>query len=98
VLAAGYAREAPMTRWSMLSQLLAAARFCPPEPGTLQARLMFVCSRADDLVSPECSRDLAAFYSCPLEEHPTAGHDLALDDPEWLCERIWTFARQTASG
>jgi pimeloyl-ACP methyl ester carboxylesterase len=96
-IAAGFAREAPMKPWSAGAQLLAAARFRPPPRSEIAARLLFVCSRRDALVNPECTRDLADFYASPLDEHPSAGHDLALDDPEWLCERIWTFAREAES-
>jgi pimeloyl-ACP methyl ester carboxylesterase len=94
LLAAGFARQAPMTPASVCAQLLAAARFRPPPRREVDARLLFVCSRGDALVNPECTRDLADFYASPVDEHPSAGHDLALDDPEWLCERIWTFARE----
>jgi pimeloyl-ACP methyl ester carboxylesterase len=97
VLAAGFARQAPMSPTSVGAQLLAAARFRPPPSREVEARLLFVCSRRDALVNPECTRDLADFYGSPVDEHPSAGHDLALDDPEWLCERIWTFARESES-
>jgi pimeloyl-ACP methyl ester carboxylesterase len=97
LLAAGFARQAPMIRWGACAQLLAAARFRPPPRSEVAARLLFVCSRRDALVNPECTRDLADFYASAIDEHPSAGHDLALDDPEWLCERIWTFAREVES-
>lgn len=91
--AAGFTRDAPTSRRSVLAQLLAAARFVPPGPRELTARLLFVCARQDRLVNPRCTRDLAAWYGAELVEHDWAGHDLALDDPLWLCERIERFAR-----
>jgi pimeloyl-ACP methyl ester carboxylesterase len=92
IMLADLTRDAPVARSTLLSQLLAAARFYPPAPTTLGAKLLFVCSREDALVSPRCSRDLAAFYASGCEEHASAGHDLPLDDPAWLCERVVRFA------
>jgi pimeloyl-ACP methyl ester carboxylesterase len=91
-LSAEVARETPVARRTLVAQLLAAARFLPPAPSAIDARLAFVCSRGDAVVNPRCSHDLAAWYGSPCEEHPSAGHDLPLDDPVWLCERIMTFA------
>jgi len=88
--AAAIARERPPSRASVLAQLLSAARFVPPPPSGLAVPLTFVCSRRDRLVSPRCTRDLAAFYSGSVLEHPWAGHDLPLDDPDWLCELLVT--------
>jgi len=93
-LSAEFARDAPVARRTLLAQLLAAARFRPPPPRSLHTRLSFVCSERDAVVSPRCSRDLAAFYASACAEHPHAGHDLALDDPVWLCERIVAFDRR----
>ena len=87
-LAAEFARDAPMSRASVALQLAAAARFSPP---SLATPLLLVCSRRDALVNPRCTRDLAAFYGCGFEEHPDAGHDLPLDDPDWLCEQTLRF-------
>lgn len=91
-LAAEISRDAPVARRTLLVQLLAAARFEPPAPESLAARLLFLCSERDALVSPRCSQDLAAFYGAACERHASAGHDLPLDDPDWLCERVVRFA------
>jgi pimeloyl-ACP methyl ester carboxylesterase len=97
-LAAEFTRDAPIARWSVLAQLLAAARFVPPERSELPARLLFVCAREDRLVNPRCTRDLAVWYGAESVEHDWAGHDLALDDPLWLCDRIERCAGATAAG
>jgi pimeloyl-ACP methyl ester carboxylesterase len=90
--AARYAGDAPVRRLAVVTQLIAAARFRPPARASLPAHLLFLTSRQDALVSSCCTRDLAHFYAAPLEEHPTAGHDLTLDDPRWVCERVARFA------
>lgn len=91
-VAAAYARfqeESPVTRPAVLLQLLAAARFRAPR--TLALPSLFVVGARDPLTNPECSRRLAARYHAPLAIHPEAGHDLSLDDPEWLAERVAAF-------
>lgn len=96
--AARIADESPVRRVAVMSQLLAAARFWPPPREGVRARLLFLASRSDALVSPACSRALARLYRAPYEEHPSAGHDLPLDDPHWLCERIARFEREAREG
>lgn len=90
--AAAIAEARPTSRASVLAQLLGAAWFVPPPRRALSVPLTFVCSRHDRLVSPRCTRDLAAFYAGSVLQHPWAGHDLPLDDPDWLCERLVTRA------
>jgi pimeloyl-ACP methyl ester carboxylesterase len=97
-LAAEFTRDAPISGRSVLAQLLAAARFVPPARREIAARLLFVCAREDRLVDPRCTRDLAAWYGAESNQHAWAGHDLALDDPLWLCDRIERFAGAAAAG
>lgn len=85
---ARWQREAPVSKANMVRQLLAAARgFSPPQelPG-LPALLLG--SRSDEMVSWRCSEAMAERWGWPLELHPKAGHDLPLDDPDWVVERI----------
>ena len=80
-------RDRPVSVGNALRQLTAAARFRPaieaPPPPTL-----VIVSRADRLVDPACSQALARAWRVPLLEHPSAGHDLALDDPTWLATQL----------
>jgi pimeloyl-ACP methyl ester carboxylesterase len=94
VLGAQLAAQAPMSRLAFSSQLAAAARFAPPPPRAVSARLLFLASRCDTLVNPVCTGDLARLYAAESDEHTWAGHDLALDDPVWLCQRVLRFAAE----
>jgi pimeloyl-ACP methyl ester carboxylesterase len=96
--AAEFACDAPPSRWAAVAQLLAASQFRPPARSLVRARLAFVCSRHDRLVSPVCTRDLAAWFGGSCEEHAWAGHDLALDDPVWLCEHIAQVVGRSDTG
>lgn len=90
-----HARSHPVTAANVLRQLLAAARF--RAPARVEAPTLVLASRGDRLVSAACSRALAAAWSLPLAEHPSAGHDLPLDDPQWIVEQVLRW-RQARSG
>lgn len=90
---AATAVQRPVSRRNALRQLTAAARYAPPAVAPA-APLLLVASAGDQLVSPSCSQRLAAHWNLPLRLHPSAGHDLPLDDPEWLVQQIvgWPLA------
>jgi pimeloyl-ACP methyl ester carboxylesterase len=77
----------PVTTGNALCQLAAAARYRaavePPATPTL-----VLASSRDRLVSADCSRKLAARWQVPLIEHPTAGHDMTLDDGRWVAQQV----------
>ncbi|MEO6853603.1 MAG: alpha/beta hydrolase, partial [Rhodoferax sp.] len=76
----------PVTRANALRQLLAAARYRAPKAVTTPTLLL--ASAQDQLVSVACSQALARQWQCRLQVHPTAGHDLPLDDGNWLARQI----------
>lgn len=82
----------PVSASNVRRQLQAAAKFRAPatEPDT---RLLILCSAADRLVDPRCSKRLAARWGCDIVIHPTAGHDLPLDDGEWVAEAVSQWLR-----
>jgi len=80
-----YARHHPLARANMLRQLWAAARFHASRP---EVPTLLLASRQDRLVAPDCSRAMARAWQLPLREHPWAGHDLPLDDPEWVVRQV----------
>jgi pimeloyl-ACP methyl ester carboxylesterase len=87
------AAQRPVSRPNALRQLTAAARYVPPAKRP-SVPLLLLASAGDRLVSPSCSARLAAHWDLPLRLHPDAGHDLPLDDPEWVVQQIvaWRFA------
>lgn len=88
-----YARECPVSRIGALRQLLAAARFRAPE--TPEIPLLFLAGAGDRMVHPNCSQRLARDWRADISLHPTAGHDLPLDDAEWVASEVaaWTKRR-----
>ena len=79
-------RQNPVSPISARNQFLAAMRFSittqPQQP------LSVITSRADRLVDYRCSQKLAQIWQSDYREHESAGHDLPLDEPEWLVQRI----------
>ncbi|WP_417068741.1 alpha/beta fold hydrolase [Niveibacterium terrae] len=88
-------RSAPPRRSDTLRQLVAAIRYRAPRTAP-QVPLLVLASAADRLVSPRCSQTLAERWGADYREHPTAGHDLPLDDGEWTVQAIsdWRSVRQ----
>lgn len=79
--------EKPVSRANALRQLWAAARFSAPRAAPRVA-LLVLASTADGLVDPRCSQRLAQAWCAPLRSHPTAGHDLPLDDGAWVAREV----------
>jgi len=84
---ADYAREYPVSAANGLRQLIAAARFHIPDEKPAQP-VLILRSLEDHLVNPECSAALADHWQKPMHTHETAGHDIPLDDADWVCAKI----------
>jgi pimeloyl-ACP methyl ester carboxylesterase len=85
------AQRQPVRRGNVLRQLLAAARYRANHQAPRIPTLVLT-SRHDRLVDPACSRALAMHLGATLHQHPSAGHDLPLDDPDWVLARIGGWA------
>lgn len=87
-------REYPVARANALRQLLAAWRY--RAPARLPAPpLLVLASARDALVDVQCSREIAKRWQAAYAEHPAAGHDLPLDDGDWVAKQVsaWLCAR-----
>jgi len=77
----------PVSPANALRQLAAAARYRAPQSAP-DVPLLIVNGAADGLVDPRCSQKLAAAWDRELAVHPSAGHDLPLDDGDWLADTV----------
>lgn len=93
---AGYAETHPTSRGNALRQLVAAARYSAP-PARPHEHVLLLQGLGDHIVNPVCTTRIAERWRWPLMSHPTAGHDLTLDDGDWViaCIRQW-LAEQPA--
>ncbi len=89
------ARLRPVARATAARHLLAAGRYRyrRPAEGTISPPVLVLVSERDGMVSPACSLALAGRLGAPVRRHPTAGHDLPLDDPEWVITQLADWAR-----
>jgi pimeloyl-ACP methyl ester carboxylesterase len=85
---------APVSRANVLRQLCAASRFQAPHK--LHVPALVIAAARDPLCDPACARRLASRFGAPLLTHPQAGHDLPLDDPEWLAGQIRSWVQSAA--
>lgn len=89
---ADIARQRPVAPMNFLKQLLAASFYKldyekPAHP------ILVLSSARDRMVHPECSQKLSHFWDLPIEVHPTAGHELWLDDADWVIQKTIAFFR-----
>lgn len=79
-------QQNPVSTASARNQFLAAVKFSitakPQQP------ILIITSQADRLVDSRCSLKLAQTWQADYVQHETAGHDLPLDEPEWLAKAI----------
>ncbi len=83
--------QAPETQFSnFMRQLLAARNYRLPnqKPAT---DILLLCAQKDRLVSCECTKAIGKFWGLDVQVHPEAGHDLPLDDADWVCQQIQSW-------
>jgi len=80
-------QERPVTRANVIRQLYAASTFRPDNQSPPVPTLV-LASKADRLVDWRCSQKLAQHWQWEFACHESAGHDLPLDDPDWVIQQI----------
>jgi pimeloyl-ACP methyl ester carboxylesterase len=90
--------EFPIHPLNFFLQATLAARIAFRKSPPLVPTLL-ISSAGDQIVSPRCSRRIAKAWQVPHLVHPRAGHDIALDDPRWLVDRLeeWLSAETSRS-
>lgn len=80
-------KERPVTRQTFLRQILSAAQFRLPA-SRLKPNTVIISSQGDRLVSEICSIRMAERLAVKRISHPWSGHDIPIDDPEWLAKQV----------
>ena len=89
-----YAIDSPLSWRNVCRQIFAASQFSAPVTAPC-VPLLILASLGDRLVNPRCSQQIAKNWNTSLVLHPTAGHDLPLDDSAWVIQQIVTWSEQT---
>ena len=92
----GFRVEQPVSRANAIRQLIAGARYRAPAQKPAPPMLI-LASAGDRLVDPDCSRQLASKWRTDFAEHPSAGHDLPLDDGRWVARQVRDWLTRTKS-
>lgn len=87
------AQESPISKANAVRQLYAAASFELAEAVPRMPTLV-LCSEFDRMVDFRCSKRIAELWNSSIEIHPSAGHDLVMDDPDWVLKKVgdWMMA------
>lgn len=91
-------KECPVRKENVLRQLKAAADFkCVQQP---EQPILLLSSVHDQMVNHQCSVALSHAWQVDMHAHHTAGHDIPLDDPEWVLEQvaIWLGKHNESEG
>lgn len=94
-----YQQQYPVSRRNALRQLLSAARY--RAPASRPAMPVLVMAGAQDrLVDHRCSQRLARAWQADCLIHGDGGHDLPLDEGEWLAQSVarWVGVAMTDNG
>lgn len=86
--------EFPVSPLNFFTQLGLATRF-PLRPAPPAAPVLILSSGKDRVVHPQCSKDIAETWQVPLHIHPEAGHDLTLNDPQWVVHKLKSWSHLT---
>jgi pimeloyl-ACP methyl ester carboxylesterase len=86
-------RQHPVRAGNALRQLLAAARY-RVRPKAPAVPLLLLGSEQDRLVDVRCTLAAAQRWGSPVRLHPWAGHDLPLDDPDWVIAQVQAWQRR----
>lgn len=79
-------QQRPVARATIMTMLRAAAQF-RPQP-TCAVDGLVLASKLDRMVSVRASEAIVRQFNWPLQQHPSAGHDLPMDDPHWVANRF----------
>ncbi|MGK5079862.1 alpha/beta fold hydrolase [Janthinobacterium sp. HLX7-2] len=82
-----YQQQYPVSWRNALRQLLSAARYRAPASGPAMPVLVMAGAQ-DQLVDHRCSQRLARAWQADCLIHRNAGHDLPLDEGQWLAESV----------
>lgn len=84
------AQQRPVSPFNFLKQLIAAATYDLPLQKP-QVPIYVLTSEGDRMVNPKCSKTIAEQWQLPLAVHPTAGHEIYIDDPDWVIQQLFLY-------
>lgn len=80
------AAEVPVKSINFINQLILASQI--RQRATPPCKVTILAAANDKVVNPHCSKIISNKWNLPLHLHPDAGHDLTLEDPQWVLDHI----------
>lgn len=92
-------RRHPVSGLNVLRQLWAAMNYRASR-GRPRVPMLLLCGQGDMLVDWRCSQAVSRGWGLPLRMHTRAGHDIPLDDPDWVVRAVgdWLAKRELMNG
>jgi pimeloyl-ACP methyl ester carboxylesterase len=89
-VARAFAKEPTTSVGNLTRQLLAASTFRLPKERP-EIPILILGGRQDRFVNPVCTERIAKELDLPVAWHETAGHDIPLEFPDWVSEKVYDF-------
>lgn len=92
-------RQHPVSGLNVLRQLYAAMKYRASRARP-RVPMLLLCGQGDMLVDWRCSQAVSRGWGLPLRMHTRAGHDIPLDDPQWVVGVVgdWLDKREYMNG
>ncbi len=92
-------RRHPVSGLNVLRQLWAAMHYRASRARP-RVPMLLLCAQGDMLVDWRCSQAVSRGWGLPLRLHTRAGHDIPLDDPDWVVSAVadWLAKRELMNG
>lgn len=88
-----FSKIPPTSKLNLVRQLVAAGTYEFPDHKP-KTEVLILCSEKDKLCSVECSKRIAEMWTVKPHTHPTAGHDIPLDDPAWVVDQVKNWLQE----
>ena len=87
-------KKRKMSRMNILRQTLAGMRY-ELKGKKPEIPILIIGSKGDRMVSPSCIEKIHNHFGGDLIWHPTSGHGLPLDEPEWLSKTVSNWCTES---
>ncbi|MBX7231851.1 MAG: alpha/beta hydrolase [Bdellovibrionales bacterium] len=85
-------KSCPLDWKVLLQQLWLSKKFEISNLKSPHIQVLFLAGLGDQLVNPVCTENLAKHWGAEPVYHPWAGHEITLDDPDWVLDQIKKMA------
>ena len=89
------AEKRPISIQNISRQLIASSNFMAPS--SVKIPLLMLASLKDNMVDSRCTKLLSERLEAVAKYHPDGGHELAMDDAEWVVNQLSEFTESLSA-